>query len=208
MTVGDERYRAAVAAIDAVNAEDPNTIVVRGEERPKELAHAELMTAWVQVLDPGASESLLLAARAHHLRRWAVPRSSYPEGKRGYLRWRRDLHQRHATEAGQLLASVGYDDASRQRVATIVAKEGLAHDAEVQTLEDALCLVFLETQFADLAARTDPDRMVEITRRTLAKMSERGRALALELAGGLRDDDQALLARALSEPLVLEEDAE
>ena len=36
---------------------------VRGERRPKELAHAVLMTEWVQALDPDADEAQLLAAR-------------------------------------------------------------------------------------------------------------------------------------------------
>ena len=80
-SLDDERFRRAIAAIDASNADDPNRITVRGEERPKELAHSELVTAWVHRLDPHASEPLLLAARAHHVRRWTIPRASYPTGR-------------------------------------------------------------------------------------------------------------------------------
>ena len=69
-----ERLAAALAAIDAANADDPNVIMVDGVERPKELAHAELMTRWVRTLDPQCSEEQMLAARAHHLRRWTIPR--------------------------------------------------------------------------------------------------------------------------------------
>ena len=196
--MSDDRFERAIAAIDAANAEDPNTVVVRGQSKPKELAHAELMTEWVRTLDPDASEALLLAARAHHLRRWAVPRASYPEGRKGYLRWRKDLHQRHADDAAALLADAGYDEATQARVGAIVAKRNLAGDPDVQTLEDALCLVFLETQFAELAARTESERMVEITRKTLAKMSERGKGHALQLAAALSDADRAVIDRALS----------
>ena len=196
--VDDDRFRRAIAAIDAANADDPNEIVVRGEPRPKELAHAELVTEWVPRLRPDADEALLLAARAHHLRRWAVPRSSYPEGRKGYLRWRRDLEDRHAVEAGEILRDVGYDEATIARVGAILRKRNLARDPDVQALEDALCLVFLETQFSDLAARTEADQMVEITRKTLKKMSPAGQALAVELAAALPEADQHLVQRALA----------
>ncbi len=106
------RFERAIAAIDAANADDPNTVVVRGERRPKEQAHAELMVEWVRRLDPEASEAQLLAARAHHLRRWTLPRQDYPEGRAGYLRWRKALHERHAADVAGILSEVGYDDAT------------------------------------------------------------------------------------------------
>jgi hypothetical protein len=197
--VDEERFARAIAAIDAANADDPNTLVVRGQERPKELAHAELVSEWVRRLRPDAGEALLLAARAHHLRRWAVPRESYPEGRAGYLRWRRDLHERHARDVGALLSAEGYDELAVARVQKLVRKRDLGRDPDVQALEDALCLVFIETQFADLAARTDPEKMVDVTRKTLAKMSDEGRRHALELAAGLPADDQAIVEQALSD---------
>jgi hypothetical protein len=171
------RLERALGAIDAANASDPYTIEVAGRRRPKELAHAELVSAWVTRLRPDASEPLLLAARAHHLRRWQSPRSSYPEGRAGYLRWRRDLGRRQADEVGRILADAGYPPESVERVQAIVRKQHLDVDPEVQALEDAMCLVFLETQFDELAARLDRDHMVEVLRKTMRKMS--GAALAL-----------------------------
>jgi hypothetical protein len=179
--VGVERFDRAIVAIDAANADDPNTIVVRGEERPKELAHAEMVSAWVVALQPDASEALLLAARAHHLRRWTVPRSSHPAGRAGYLRWRRDLHDQHAREVGEILAGVGYEDDTIARVQDLVRKRGLGSDPEVQTLEDALCLVFLETQFHDLAARLDPEKLEGVVDKTLKKMSPEAIARVADL---------------------------
>ena len=84
--------------------------------RPKEFAHAELVTEWVQKLRPKASEALLLAARAHHIRRWDIPRSAYPEGREGYLGWRGELHRHHADTAGAILEEVGYDPETIARV--------------------------------------------------------------------------------------------
>jgi hypothetical protein len=187
--VGDDRFERAIAAIDAANADDPNTIVVDGVHRPKELAHAELMSAWVTRLKPDASEALRLAARAHHIRRWAVPRDSYPEGRAGYLRWRRDLHERHAADVGAILERAGYDGATTARVQAIVRKRNLARDPEVQVLEDALCLVFVETQFEDLAAKLERSKLLDVVRKTLDKMSAAGRdaALALDLPAAHRE---------------------
>ena len=190
------RFEEAIAGIDAANADDPNTIVVRGEQRPKEQAHAELMTEWVQRIDPDAGELQLLAARAHHLRRWVIPRSEYPDGRPGYLRWRRRLKDVHAEEVGRILGRAGYSTAEIERVQAIVRKEGLGSDDAVQAHEDALCLVFLETQLDELTEKVGDERMVEVLRKTLAKMGERGRRFALGLE--LDEHQRALVGRALS----------
>ena len=191
----NERFERAIAAIDAANAEDPTTITVRDRTGPKEIVHAELVTEWVRDLDATPSEPLLLAARGHHLRRWSVPRSSYPAGRAGYLRWRRDLHERHARELGAILDTAGYDSETVTRVQTLVRKQGLGRDAEVQVLEDALCLVFLETQLADIAARLEPDKLTGVLVKTAKKMSPAGVA-AIERVP-LDDDARALLSDAL-----------
>jgi hypothetical protein len=190
------RLERAIAALDAANADDPNTLLVRGERRPKELAHAELMSEWLDRLDPNAEEAQHLAARAHHLRRWSLPRSSYPEGRAGYLRWRTALRKRHAAEVAEILAPLGYDDATVARVQAIICKEGLGRDPQVQTHEDALCLVFLETQLAATADDLGEEKMVHVIARTAAKMSDQALALVADIP--MRDTDRALLAQALA----------
>jgi Domain of unknown function (DUF4202) len=191
-----DRFDAAIAAIDAANADDPHQIEVRGETRPKELAHAALMTEWVGRLDPQATEAQLLAARAHHLRRWAIPRSSFPEGRAGYLRWRTAQKKRHAEDVAAILDAEGYDEATIGRVQAIVRKEGLGRDPAVQVHEDALCLVFLQTQFDELIDRLGHDHSVEVVAKTLAKMSEGGREIALGLP--LSEEGLAVVTGALS----------
>ena len=190
-------FARALAAIDAANAADPTLLETPTGPRPKELVHAELLTAWVRRLRPDASEALLLAARAHHLRRWTVPRGTYPAGRQGYLRWRRDLHTFHADEAARLLVEAGYDAAFCARVGQIVRKERLAQDPEVQTLEDGLCLVFLELQLDELTDRVaDEAKMVEVLRKSWRKMSPAGREVALGLE--LSEAGRALVRRALA----------
>jgi hypothetical protein len=175
------RLEQALAAIDAANADDPNTIDVGGVERPKELAHAELMTAWIERLVESPSDAQRLAARAHHLRRWVSPRDGYPEGRAGYLRWRKDQGRRQAEEVAEILLRCGYGQATVDRVQEIVTKVGLRTDPEVQAHEDALCLVFLQTQLLDLAAQLGQAKAVEVLAKTLKKMTPRGRSEALEL---------------------------
>jgi Domain of unknown function (DUF4202) len=186
----------ALAGIDAANADDPNVITVDGVERPKELAHAELMTRWVRTLDPDCSEEQLLAARAHHLRRWTIPRASYPDGRSGYLRWRTALKRQHADDVGTILRDAGYDDAAVDRVQAIVRKQGLGQDPAVQVHEDALCLVFLETQLDDLADKLGDDKTIEVLQKTAKKMSPAGLDAARSLA--LSPEAAALLERALA----------
>ena len=109
-----ERFERAIAAIDAANADDPFTLTIDGKDFPKELTHAEMMTRWVLQLDPNASEELQLAARAHHIRRWMIPRTTFPAGRSAYLRWRRALHAVHAELTAAILEECGY---SRNSVA-------------------------------------------------------------------------------------------
>lgn len=194
---GTGRFERALAAIDAANGADPNLVQTPHGPRPKELAHAELLSMWVRRLRPDASEVLLLATRAHHIRRWLVPRSSAPAGRAGYLGWRRGLHDFHAAQLAPLLADVGYDATTIARVQEIVRKDHLARDAEVQTLEDALCLVFLDQQLDALASSVgDEEKMVSILRQSWRKMSPAGREFALGLE--LTPAGLALVQRALA----------
>jgi hypothetical protein len=183
VAVGDPLLAAEL--IDAANADDPLA-----------LEHGRRAAEWVRRLDPGADDAQLLAARAHHLRRSAVPRSSYPEGKAGYLRWRRDAKDRHAVEVAELLVRAGYDDAFVERVQALVRKDGLAAGrADAQVHEDAACLVFFETQLDPVAEQLGEERAVEVLRKTARKMSPGGLAAAGGLA--LSASGRALLGRAL-----------
>jgi hypothetical protein len=188
-----EAIDRARSAIDAANAADPN----EHDGEPLALLQGRLAEGWVVRLDPDASAALRLAARAHHLRRWVVPRASYPDGRAGYLRWRRDQKQRHAAELRELLEGAGVDSAIVERAAAIVAKVGLGRDPEVQVFEDAVCLTFLETQLGETADRLDVDHMTSVIAKTLTKMSEPGKAAALTIELDQRGRD--LLARAVDQ---------
>ncbi|HVV36471.1 MAG TPA: DUF4202 domain-containing protein [Acidimicrobiales bacterium] len=167
---------AALDAIDAANAQDPRTLVVRGSSRPWALGEGELASQWLATLSPDASDALRIAVRAHHLRRWETPRASFPEGRAGYLKWRTHLYDVAAQHAADAMRAAGYDDETIARVATLMHKRNLRTDDEAQTYEDVLCLVFLESQFTEFAQRTDPEKLDGIVTKTLAKMSDAARA--------------------------------
>ena len=153
------------------------------------------MLEWIGRLWPEAPEALLLAARAQHMGRWRVPRDRYPRDRAGYLRWRRHLQRRHAEEAARILTDCGYAAPFVERVGAIMRKENLRDDPETQTLEDALCLVFIERELEAFQRQHDEAKLQRILRRTWAKMSEPGRAAALELP--LPEAVRGLLARSL-----------
>ena len=192
------RFKAAIAAIDGFNAGDPNTETFEGKAYPKEVLYAERMTAWLEKLCPDASEELCLAARAQHIGRWTIPRADYPQGLAGYGKWRTTLARLHADTAARILGEAGYDDGAQARVAKLIRKLGLGTDPETQTLEDVICLVFLEHYFSDFSAKHEDDKVIDILRKTWAKMSPRGHGLALELAAGLEPSRRALIERAVN----------
>jgi hypothetical protein len=196
MTDFGERFTRVISAIDRANAEDPVILPVEGGEEPRTLVQGRMATRWIEQLSAQPPEELQIAARGHHIRRWQIPRSDYPKGRRGYLDWRNHLHQFHAAELAQLMAAEGYEEASRSRVGEIVTKQRLKSDRIVQLFEDALCLVFLETQLSEFTERLpEPATLDRVLVRTWRKMSEVGREAAQSLE--LDDRGRSALERAL-----------
>jgi len=190
-------FEDALRRFDEENALDPNTEVVSGVPQPRELVYARRLYDWVLKLAPNASQELLLAARSQHICRWTIPRNQYPMDRVGYLKWRNDLKQFHAKKSGEILRELGFAENIIARVQALNLKKDFPRDAEGRVLEDALCLVFLEHQFADLAARTDEDKIINAVQKTWKKMTPAAREHALRLPYG--PNEKALLDRALAE---------
>lgn len=197
MIPDSERFSRAVAAFDAANAMDPHKTVLQGVEHPKELLYAQRMTQWLNRLEPGAPEPLQLAARCQHISRWEIPRNTYPMDRAGYLAWRKNLYQFHADRAGEILKEVGYDAATIARVQSLLKKEKLKADPQMQTLEDVICLVFLENYFSEFAKEKDEQKMLGIIRRSWLKMSDKGHEAALSSIE-FSTEDLALIKKALA----------
>lgn len=165
-----DRLQTAFAQIDTANAADP-----KGEALP----YGERMSAELARLFPQASDVLQIAARGQHVERWLLPRSDYPEGKAGYLDWRREQGRRHALRVAGIMAASGYPQDDCDRVGVLLRKEGIKRDPEVQALEDVICFVFLRWYFADFAAKHEAAQVLEIVQKTARKMSDAGRVRVL-----------------------------
>ncbi len=183
-----------LAAIDAANSPDPERVQVDGEERPLQQTLGRRASAWIDRLDPSAAPAQRIAARAHHLRRWERPRADYPDGRAGYLRWRRDAKAVHAEQLGALLAAEGWDDVTVAEAQRLIRKEG--RDRAAQVHEDAVCLAFLEVQLDAAADLMGDERTVDVLRRTARKMSPEALAQAAGL--GYSPHGRALLEAALA----------
>ena len=183
---------AILEAIDRANSADPNL----EEGQPRELLYGQRMSAWLACLRPDADAALRIAARAQHIRRWEHPREEYSMDRKGYLAWRRGLYSFHAEQVGTLMTSEGVEPALIERVSFLLHKKQLHDDSDTQALEDAACLVFLEFNIGEFAAKTDRDKLIDIVRKTWRKMSDQGHALALEL--NYAPEVSALLGEALN----------
>ncbi len=194
-----DRFERVIQRIDDANSEDPNSELVDGVAQPKEQVYGVRMQEWVERLDPQAPEALRIAARSQHIRRWEIPRSDYPLDRKGYLRWRTTLYTFHADAASSLLRAESYDEETIERVRTLLQKRNLRTDPDVQTLEDAAALVFLDHSLDDFLDRQDigDEKAIDIIRKTWRKMTERGHAAASTLK--LSPGSSALLKKALAE---------
>jgi hypothetical protein len=181
MLTSSSRYDAVIAAIDVANAGDPNIIASVGQAEPAELVYGRRMSATLARMAPDASEPLRIAARGQHIERWQLARKSYPEGRAGYLRWRKDAKELHARRLGDIMAEAGYGAGDIERVGALVRKEKLKLDAEAQLLEDVVCVVFLEHYLTPFMAKTEPAKLPGILAKTWKKMSDFGHAEALKL---------------------------
>lgn len=194
--MASSKYELAVRSIDEEHAKDPNIIFVDGKAQPYELLYSQKMSKYLERRCPSASELLRLAVRAQHLKRWEVPRDSFAMSKKGYLMWRTHLKKRQAGLAHQICLTSGYSMEDSDRVAALIRKENLKKDVETQVLEDVACLVFLDDQFEGFEQQHDEDKIISILRKTWAKMSDEGHALALCIS--MSDRAARIVAQALS----------
>ncbi|KAK2806527.1 hypothetical protein FQN50_005810 [Emmonsiellopsis sp. PD_5] len=190
------KFEQALARIDDAHKEDPNLVTIGNSQVPYELHYADKMTKYLAQHNPAASETLKLAVRAQHLRRWEIPRSSYPMTRPGYFSWRTALKKRQADLAEEICSSCGYDKEDAGRVAALVRKEDMKNDEECQVLEDVACLVFLDDQFEKFEKEHDEEKIIGILKKTWAKMSARGHELALQI--DMSERAKGLVAKALS----------
>ncbi|WP_445733122.1 DUF4202 domain-containing protein [Mariniflexile sp.] len=190
------RFEIAIALIDKKNSEDPNTYQSHGLDFPKELLYSQRMSQKLLQFKPDASRALQIAARAQHICRWKIARDEYPMDRVGYLKWRETLKKMHAEMTSDILKDVGYDAEFMERVSFLINKKLIKKNEESQTIEDVICLVFLDYYFEEFAAKHDDEKLIDILKKTWVKMSDEGHAEALKIK--YSDKSSALVKRAIS----------
>lgn len=191
-----DKFEKAITLIDKRNAEDPNTRIYEGKVYPAELLYSERMSQKLLEFRPDASDELQIAARAQHICRWKYPRDSYPMDRAGYLRWREELKTIHADLTSNILKEVGYEEEFINRVSFLIKKKLIKKDEESQTLEDVICLVFLQFYFEEFAEKHEDEKVISIIRKTWQKMSAEGHNAALKLP--LNQKTRNLVKQALA----------
>lgn len=194
--IQSEKFKKAIQLFDTANSLDPNKELFEGKEVPKELLYAERMTNQLSSFAPNSSEALQLTVRCQHICRWEIPRDSYEMNRVGYLTWRKDLKDFHAKKATEILTEVGYNDQTIADVEFLLLKKQLKKNVDTQTLEDVVCLVFLEYYFEKFSEKYSEEKLIDIVQKTWAKMSEKGHEAALKLK--LSESALALITKALS----------
>lgn len=177
-----ERFVHVIRLVDQANARDPRTDTDgEGQAWPQELLYSQRMSQWLERFVSNPSEALGIAVRAQHISRWEVPRSTYPEGRAGYLKWRFNLYRFHADRVGELMLQAGYTTDAVERVGQLLQKKGLQRDPEAQALEDVACLVFLEFYFDRFARDHAEEKIINIVQKTWKKMSPQAQEAALKI---------------------------
>ena len=112
------------------------------------------------------------------------------------MQWRNVLRTHHANLAEQILKSCRYDDDTIEKVKSLLLKKGLHSNPDTQVLEDVICLVFIEHYLEDFTEKHEPEKVVDVLRKTLKKMSPR----AIEAAGDIPVSDRIkiLLRQAIN----------
>lgn len=176
-----DRLAATIAAVDAANAEDPTAVIDKGRSVPAELLYSQRMTERLNRHYPDASETLQIAARAQHIRRWTMPRGDFPLGRKGYNEWRTACRQAHAATAGRIMADQGYDQAAIDQVGKLIRKQELKSDPDSQRLQNVVGAVFVEHYLAAFADDHDDEKLIGILRKTARKLDEEGIAALAQI---------------------------
>jgi len=194
--MNNQQLNEAYLAFDKANSADPNTELINGTETPKELIYGQRMTSVIESYAPNADIALKLAARCQHICRWESPRSNYEMNRVGYLTWRADLKKFHAKKASEILEKLNFDPEVIERVSFLLQKKKLKKDTDTQTLEDVICLVFLEHYYEAFFQKHTDEKIIDIVQKTWNKMSKKGHDAALKLS--YSNKGLSLIQKALS----------
>ena len=191
----EERLRRTLERIDEENMQDPTKESWEHGDMPSAWVYGQRMTAWLHKLTPEPSQELQIAARAQHIRRWDVPRDTFPANRKGYLDWRVRMYDYHAEKALAIMQELGWDEDAQYQVNFYLHKRCLQTNREVQFLEDCACLIFIQYQLLDIAREHREQKVTRIIQKTWDKMTEQGHREVFAI--GLPDEVHELLDKVM-----------
>ncbi len=157
-------------AIDRYNESDP---AQRGGQ-PVAKLHGQRGSFWLGQLTGRPGAALTLSARAHHVGRFEVPRSSFAAGRVGYHQWKSAAREYCAGVLGELGDACSVDVDVLSEACELVRKTSTDKDS-AQVHQDVCSLVFFEVDAAELSQRLTAAQVERAVRSTLAAMSDSAR---------------------------------
>lgn len=94
------------------------------------------------------------------------------------------------------MTGYGYSEEEIKKVGKMITKVKLKTDADTQTLEDVICLVFMHHYLDEFAAKHSREKVVNIIKKTWTKMTNKGHEFALTI--DFSSDASSLVKEALS----------
>jgi hypothetical protein len=95
------------------------------------------------------------------------------------------------------MTAEGYAPDQIARVGVLIRKENMKADAEVQMLEDIICVTFLQYYLSEFSTKVEQDKLAGILAKTWNRMSDFGHGHAKQLK--LPAEVHALLERGLAQ---------
>ncbi len=172
--ITEEQYRTATEKIDAAHSSDEMMELEDGNLFPVELLYSKRMLSVLELVSPDSSFEIKIAAQCQHLKRWSVSRSLYPYDRRGYHQWRQVVMDFQLQETKKILLAANIGESDIHHILFILKEHGNKLNPESQVIMDTACLVFVKWYMEPFAGKHQNEKVIDILRKTMRKMSSKG----------------------------------
>lgn len=179
--VNKNQYTDALALIDGIHNQDPNSETIDGVEIKAELLYSKRMLEVLEKVAPEASMELKLAAKCQHISRWSIPRATFSLDKKGYYQWRAAIMEHQLSVTTSILKQAEINEQSIEIIVDTLKNKADKTNHNASIVEDTACLTFIKWYLVPFAGQFDAAKAKIILQKTACKMSERGLALIPEL---------------------------
>jgi hypothetical protein len=177
----DNLYHKATLELEKVHGMDTTREIYNGNQYPSESLYSHRMLQMLEKVNAEASNILKLAAQCQHLKRWNIPRGEYPYNRRGYHEWRRVVMEYQLKEMEEILSKVGISNEDILLVTDALRNQGDKSNSNAQIITDTACLVFIKWYMEPFATKHQSEKVTDIMKKTMRKMSETGLQLISRL---------------------------